>query len=284
MRYDEETEEIRGGGRAQGRARGPAAPSGAGGGFAGGEAYDGPLRRKPMEPLQIAGIVLTLIIHGSVFAVVARGETRPKDDGPVINVMVTQIVRKGIPPKEKALPKRYEPPKVTAPIKGPTLTEDITAKAAPKEKKRDREAEDDKVLRERMRKLRSSMPPTPDVEPEGQRSGSESGTATTGSQGDPCATAISNVVHDNWKIPETISESQAGRLNLKLKIKVGKDGSLTKPEVVGRGSGNTQFDEAVISAIEKAGSTGETKSVVSKECNGKSFSPVLNLSGKALTK
>src|SRR5205823_104901 len=101
-------------------------------------------------------------------------------------------------------------------------------------------------------KLRSNAAPTPDIQPEGSKTGSEQGTAATGAEGDPCATAIFNAVQPGFKTPETISERQLDKLVTRVRIRVGKDGSLTDPKII-KESGNGLFDNAVLEAIEKVG-------------------------------
>ena len=61
------------------------------------EGYEGSLgRRRGMDPLWTAALVATLVIHVGGIVAVARGAGAKKEDpGPVINVMVTKLVRKG---------------------------------------------------------------------------------------------------------------------------------------------------------------------------------------------
>src|SRR5262249_17471769 len=156
---------------------------------------------------------------------------KSEDEKPAqINVMVTQLVRKGVPRDKKFLPRQHvQPPPPQVKPQGPKITQEVTAPPAkPKEKKpKPEKADDEKLLKQLQDKLRKQQKddrvPTNEP-PEGQLNGSEQGTATTASQGDPCATAIVNGVKENWTVPEVLSERQMRSLVARVRARLNKNG------------------------------------------------------------
>ena len=212
---------------------------------------DGPRpRRRRVSRRNLAGLLITLILHGAILGAVnyAHSRTAPPLEIPR-DFVVAKMVKLGKPREKFWLPRITEPPPPTAPPAVIKVSENPEAPKAPPEAPRPETpkiAKDLKRALDRARKLEALAEPEPD---EGQLNGSATGTANEATLGDAYATAIHDAIQRNWTVPSgLVSDTELRRLTAEVRIRVGADGSITDSRLL-HPSGNSYFDDSCMAAI-----------------------------------
>jgi TonB family protein len=210
-------------------------------------------KKRRVSSRNLAGIVITLLLHVAIFGVVARAHSRgdvplevPRD------FVVARMVKLGKPREKFWLPRITQPPRPKAPPATIKVADDPNAPKAPTEAPRPENPEISKDLRRALDRARM-LEKLADSEPEeGQATGSESGTAAEATAGDAYATALADAIRKRWTAPTgLVSDAELGRLVVSVKIKISEDGLITDSTVI-KPSGNAYFDDSCTAAIQAA--------------------------------
>jgi protein TonB len=203
----------------------------------------------------IAGVLVTLAIHGGIGAVVYVSQiASPPRPEAARDVIVTKMVALGKPRDPFWLPRLVQPakPKVQQPVI--KVTEDPNAPPAPKEAPKPEDAEVSKDLKralERARRL--SQLAAAEEPPEGSLTGSAQGTSSEATQGDEYATQIFETIRRNWTAPTgLVNDAELVRLTTEIVVRVDDNGTLLEPRMR-KPSGNQFFDDSCMQAIKAAG-------------------------------
>jgi TonB family protein len=205
------------------------------------------IRRGPRR--NVAGLVITLALHGGILLTVARAHGQP--EAPLIlrhDFVEAELVKLGKPRDKFWLPRLVQPPRPTAPPATIKVADDPNAKPAPPEAPRPNDpliSKDLKRALERAQKLEAlAMPEEPD---EGSLTGSKLGTSNH-EVGDPYLAQIKGLLTQNFDLPAGIAPNQIPNPP-EIRFHIGTDGTLSDIKLV-KTSGNSFVDDACVSSAQ----------------------------------
>jgi TonB family protein len=197
-----------------------------------------------------AGLVITIALHGGLFAAIAAANSH--EDTPLVvnrDFVVAEMVKLGKPRDKFWLPRLTQPQRSTAPVDALKVAEDPNAKAAPKEAPRPDDPTISKDLKralDRARKLEAlAVPEEPD---EGSLTGSKLGTSNT-EQGDQYLAEVKGLLTQNYALPAGISPGDVATPP-EVRFRIGEDGTLSEIKLM-KSSGNSFADDACVSAAQQ---------------------------------
>ena len=211
------------------------------------------LRFRPLDRgTFVGGVFVTLLIHLGLVAMVYLGHLKaPPPDERARDIVVTQFVALGKPREKFWLPRIVQPP--TPKIVEPTIKVADDPLAPPVEKPKEPEKKPEKpeysksvedVLKRRRAMLSAAEEP-----PEGELTGTPTGTASQASAGDAYATLIYQAIHKNWVVPTGLSIGEVINLEAEIRISIAEDGRITSA-TLRKSSGNTLYDDASLQAVQ----------------------------------
>lgn len=208
-------------------------------------------RRKRFDPIAILGFAVTALLHGvvivGVFMYRAHLEAAQKPPPPG-SYVVAKLVRLGKPRDPNKLPNKIVPRKATRKPEGIDYTADADDAPARKKKRPDRDAEVSDKLRASLDKAELLAQAQQDIEAEGSPDGVVGGTAKSAAEGDAYMTRIADLWNRTWSLPAIIPRSEARQLYVLMTLNIDKSGNIKLPIEFDRRSGNTHFDNSIISA------------------------------------
>ncbi len=197
----------------------------------------------------LAGLLITVALHGGIFLAVARAHNQPQPPLIVPHDFVrAELVKLGKPRDPFWLPRITQPPRPTAPPNQIKLSEDPNAKAAPKEAPRPEDPKISKELKnalDRAKKLEALATPDDD---EGSLTGSKVGTSTTAT-GDPYLATVKGTLLQNYDLPAGITPDQIAKPPL-ISLRIAEDGTIENIKSL-KSSGNSFVDDACVSAAQR---------------------------------
>lgn len=182
----------------------------------------------------------TAVVWSTIHAAPRIDQTQP---------IIAHLVRLGKPRDPKLLPRKWRappPPKPAAVL--PVKTKDHAMpkpRIKPRTSKRSVDplaAAVNKIADEYKDKVKPEEAP-------GAADGSKEGDAVTASEGDRYLALVQHEIHSNYKVPSIISDRERVYLNATVVIYVAPDGHILR-RVVEKASGNQQFDDALLRAID----------------------------------
>ena len=193
------------------------------------------------------GLLVTLALHGAVLAAVtvAHGEEQP----PLIvqrDFVQAEMVKLGKPRDKFWLPRITQPPRPKAPPDAVKITEDVNAKAAPKEAPKPEDKDIKKDLRnalDRARKLAELA--VPEESDEGAANGSNLGTSNR-AIGDQYLAEVTGLLRQNYNLPAGMAADQISTPP-EIRFHLGDDGTLSDVKLF-KSSGNPLVDDACVDA------------------------------------
>jgi TonB family protein len=198
----------------------------------------------------VSGLLITLALHGGIFAAVAVANSRP--EAPLVvnrDFVVAEMVKLGKPREKFWLPRLTQPQRPTAPPDSIKVAEDPNAKAAPKEAPRPDDPTISKDLKralDRAKKLEAlAAPEEPD---EGSLTGSKLGTANQAT-GDPYLAEVKGTLLQNYNLPAGIAPDQIDKPPI-ITLRIAADGTLGSIKMH-KSSGNSFVDDACVSAAQR---------------------------------
>jgi TonB family protein len=197
-----------------------------------------------------SGLVITLAIHGGLFAAIAVANNQ--EQPPLIekrDFVMAEMVKLGKPREKFWLPRLTQPQHSTAPPQTLKVAEDPNAAPAPKEAPRPEDPKISKDLKralDRARKLEALA--APEEPEEGLATGSRIGTASQAT-GDPYIAEIKGLLLQNYALPAGIAPDQVPTPP-QITLRLGEDGTLHDIKSL-KSSGNTFVDDACISAAQR---------------------------------
>ena len=196
------------------------------------------------------GLVITLALHGGVFAAIAVANNR--EQPPLVinrDFVVAEMVKLGKPRDKFWLPRLTQPQRSTAPPDALKVADDPNAKPAPKEAPRPDDPTISKDLKralDRARKLEQlAVPEEPD---EGSLTGSKLGTANH-ETGDAYQAQVVGMLHQNYNFPAGIDTGQIASPP-EIAFHIGADGTLADVRLT-KPSGNSFVDDACVDAAKQ---------------------------------
>jgi TonB family protein len=197
-----------------------------------------------------AGLLITVALHGGLFAAIAVANNR--EQPPLVitrDFVVAEMVKLGKPRDKFWLPRLTQPPRSTAPLDALKVAEDPNAKAAPKEAPRPDDPTISKDLKralDRARKLEQlAVPDEPD---EGSLTGSKLGTSNH-EIGDAYQAQVVGLLHQNYNFPAGINVDQINNPP-EIAFGIGPDGAITNVRLT-KPSGNSFVDDACVDAAKQ---------------------------------
>jgi TonB family protein len=197
----------------------------------------------------LAGIVITLVLHGGVLAAVGVASSAPQT--PIIeqrDFVVAEMVKLGKPRDKFWLPRITQPPRSTAPLDAIKVAEDANAKAAPKEAPRPDDPTISKDLKralDRARKLEALA--TPEEPEEGSLTGSKLGTSNH-EVGDQYQAQVVGLLRQNYNFPAGLTPDQIGAPP-EISFRIAADGTIGDVKLTKK-SGNDFVDDACVAAAQ----------------------------------
>jgi len=208
------------------------------------------LRRKGFEPIAIWGVIVTALLHGGAVAGVLlyrKSLLAAQNAPPVGSYVVAKLVRLGKPRDPKKLPNKIVPQVATRPEDAVDLSADADDAPARK-KKDDRDSQVSDKLRRSLDRAELLAAAQKEIEGEGSPDGVPGGTAKSAREGDPYMTKIADLWLRNWSLPAIIPRDEARRLYVLVVIRIDKVGNIELPIQFDRKSGNSYFDNSIVSA------------------------------------
>ncbi len=197
----------------------------------------------------VAGIALTMAVHGLVFAVayLARAQAAAKPLLVTNTFVDAQLVKFGKPRDLTFLPHKQgevKPPPQPNEIKVARDLHDLPHI----DEKTEKPVEVD-PLKKTHAELFKQQTEQEGAAPseEGSLTGSRAGNATE-AKGDPYILLLVDRIGSAWNVPTTIKDSELRNLSADTCLTINSDGKLTRFEIE-RASGNSQFDSSLEAAL-----------------------------------
>ena len=210
----------------------------------------GAFKKKRFEPIAIAGMVITVLLHGGIIggvlfyrAMLAAAQKPP----PPPSYVVAKLLRLGKPKDEKKMPNKITPQMATRKEEGVDYSADADDAPARK-KKKDKEVKEADKMRASLDKMELLAAAQQEIEQEGSPDGVAGGTATKASGGDAYMTRIADLWNRNWSLPAIIPREEAKKLYVLIVLQIDKSGNISSPLQFDRKSGNAHFDNSIIAA------------------------------------
>jgi TonB family protein len=198
----------------------------------------------------VGGILVTVALHVGLASLVYFAHVRPAArPAQVHDVMLTKLVHLGKPREKFYLPRIVEPPRPKAPTPTIKVSADLAAPAAKKEPPRPRDPEPSKELKRALDRARTLARNAEEEPLEGALNGSQSGTATSASEGDAYATSVAEAIKRHWSVPTGLSVADVQNLEAEVRISISADGRMREPTMT-RPSGNSLYDSSCIEAVQ----------------------------------
>lgn len=212
----------------------------------------GPQRIRRGSRRSVAGVLVTLALHGGILAAVAVAHNQPQAALIVPHdFVVAEMVKLGKPRDKFWLPRLQQPQRSTAPPQTLKVSEDPSAAPAPKEAPRPEDPTISKELRralERAKKLEALAAPEPDDE--GSLTGSKLGISNR-AVGDQYQAQVVGLLHQNYAFPAGLTPDQITNPP-EIVFRIGADGTLTDIKLT-KPSGNSFVDDACVNAAKLTG-------------------------------
>ena len=201
--------------------------------------------------MAIVGVVVTVLLHlGSVVGIFFYRQAlqAAQKPPPPPSYVVAKLLRKGKAKDEKKLPDKIVPQVATRKVKGVDYTADSDAAPSKKKKRPDREAKIADKMRDSLARAELLAAAQKEIDQEGSPDGVRGGTATKKSGGDAYMTKIADLWIRTWSLPAIIPKDQAKKLYVLVMLKIDSKGTIQFPLQFDRKSGNSHFDNSIISA------------------------------------
>jgi TonB-like protein len=205
------------------------------------------IRRGPRRNL--AGLIVTLALHGAILLTVARAHGQPEP--PLIvrhDFVEAELVKLGKPREKFWLPRLVQPPRATAPPDTIKVADNPNARPAPREAPRPEDpliSKDLKRALQRARRLEALA--TPDEPDEGSLTGSKLGTSNH-EVGDQYLAEVKGTLLQNYALPAGIAPEQIAKPPM-IQMTIGLDGTLSGIKLR-KTSGNGFVDDACVNAAQ----------------------------------
>jgi periplasmic protein TonB len=206
----------------------------------------------------LAGIAITLVIHGALVLLVYQSQRRtaPRPEA-IRDLIITKSVKFSKPREKFWLPRIVQPPEPTRPEPVLKLNENplVTPPPEPPPPPKEAPKPEDKISKDMQRALRraQALANAAKEEDEGAAEGSLTGTANENVQGDEYASAVHDAIHRNWNVPGALlNDAQLSGMATQVVIRVDGDGTLKAPQLR-QSSGNDLYDDAALAAVRATG-------------------------------
>jgi hypothetical protein len=214
-------------------------------------------QRKRLDPMMIAGAVVTLAVHAAVLGGYALTHHHTDSGPPVLvgNFVDAQLVRFGKPRDLRFLPHKHGVVKTKGPVESIKVAKDMKAlpRITPEEKPPDEIDPFKKTHADLFKNMKDpDQPEGFEDTGEGSPTGSRAGTATE-AKGDPYILSLIDQIGTAWTLPTTIKDTELANLSADVCLTIAGDGALTRFQFI-RKSGNSQFDsslDATLGTIKK---------------------------------
>lgn len=213
-------------------------------------------RRRRFEPVAIAGLILTVLLHGGAIVGVLlyrKALEAAQKPPPPPSYVVAKLLRLGKPRDEKKLPNKIVPQAATRKEETIDLSADASDAPSLKKPKPDRNADLSDKLRESLDRAELLAAAQQEIDQEGSPDGVVGGTATRAEGGDPYMTRLADLWNRTWSLPAIIPREEAKRLHVLIVLKIEKDGTIEFPLQFDRSSGNAHFDNSITAAWKQIG-------------------------------
>jgi TonB family protein len=198
----------------------------------------------------VGGILMTVAIHVALACLVYFSHVRSTAGPPSArDVVVTRMVHLGKPRDPFYLPRIVQPPRPKAPAPTIKVTDDLNAAPARKDPPRPPDPEPSKELKRALDRARTLARNAVEEPPEGSLLGSESGTSTQASEGDPYATLVHEAILKNWSVPAGLSIGDVITFETEVNVVIAADGRILEP-ALRKSSGNALYDASCLQAVE----------------------------------
>src|SRR5215471_19308452 len=199
----------------------------------------------------LMGLLITLALHGGIFAAVAAAHNQPQTPFIVSrDFVVAEMVKLGKPRDKFWLPRIQQPQRSTAPPDTLKVADDPNAKPAPKEAPRPDDPTISKDLRHAFEKLKRMEIPDSPPDDEGSLTGSKLGVSNR-AVGDQYQAQVVGLLHQNYAFPAGLTPDQIGNPP-EIMFHIGPNGVLSDVKLT-KASGNTFVDDACVDAAKLTG-------------------------------
>src|SRR5215471_13626032 len=199
----------------------------------------------------LMGLLITLALHGGIFAAVAAAHNQPQTPFIVSrDFVVAEMVKLGKPREKFWLPRLQQPQRSTAPPETLKVADDPNAKPAPKEAPRPQDPTISKDLRralEHARKFDALATPPDD---EGSLTGSKLGVSNR-AVGDQYQAQVAGALMQNYALPAGLTPDQIPNPP-EIMFHIGPNGALSDVKLT-KPSGNSFVDDACVDAVKLKG-------------------------------
>ncbi len=205
------------------------------------------------------GLAVSLAAHvamfGGALAYARLAPPRVRVEQPII----AKLVRLGTPRNKRLLPRLPSPTRSpstsrVAPVPTPGA---VPNPAAVKERALEEKARRILQAQQRLADALGHIGPAPQgptgktVEPPvGEADGDANGNADTAAAGDRYLALVQATLRRNFVLPQTIGEKERMYLQAVVNMQIGADGRIIEARLA-KSSGNTQFDDAISSALKR---------------------------------
>jgi colicin import membrane protein len=196
-------------------------------------------------------VAVSLSVHVAFIAIAAFRRSEPLVDLSQKPIQA-KLVRLGEKRPEQFLPRKDEPPpapaaeRVAVPVPGAPAAAPAASKPGPKESK---DAAD--PLASILKRVRAEQKKMKNEPVYGDPTGDPEGDSSEGSEGERYLALVDHALHENYRLPSTISEQDRLYLKATIVLFIEADGSLSHYTYEKR-SGNPTFDDALERAVQEA--------------------------------
>jgi len=197
------------------------------------------------------GLLITLALHGGIFAAVAAAHNQPQT--PLIvprDFVVAEMVKLGKPREKFWLPRLHQPPRSTAPPETLKVADDPNAKPAPKEAPRPQDPTISKDLRRALEHARKFDSLAAEPDDEGSLTGSKLGVSNR-AVGDQYYAQVAGALMQNYALPAGLTPDQIPNPP-EIMFHIGPNGALSDVKLT-KPSGNSFVDDACVDAVKLTG-------------------------------
>jgi TonB family protein len=200
----------------------------------------------------VGGFFMTLLIHAALGGLVWYGNMKTDTPEPhERDIMITKMIKFGTKREQFWLPRITEPPPPKPVEQTIKVSENLDAKPAVKEEKKEKPPEKPDLSKKVQDVLnrRRAMLQNAEESTEGDPNGDRHSDSTTASEGDPYATEIYNAIRNNWSVPTGLSLGDVLNFEVAISVRIAEDGTLLEPRMQ-RSSGNGLFDASCLQAVQ----------------------------------
>lgn len=213
---------------------------------------------RPLGRGGLAGIAITLVIHGALLLLVYQSQrkTAPRPDA-IRDLIITKSVQFKKPREKFWLPRIVQPPEPTRPEPVLKLNENplVTPPPEPPPPPKEAPKPEDKISKDMQRAMKraQALANAAKEEEDGAAGGTLTGTSNENVQGDEYATAVHDAIKRNWNVPAALlNDAQLTGMLTQVVIRVDTDGTLKSPQLR-QSTGNDLYDDAAMTAVRATG-------------------------------